>query len=269
MLVTLGTQTLDNWAGSGTGATLRIAANSTFTSSGGAIVAGQYDPSPWYRDLVCTVGTRVDGQGGTVRTLLIPTIEIPSTADSPDNPAARFSFYVKGSLDSEFVPLPGFGSIAIPAQSPLTWQALLAYNRLPEVPPVQNWQELVLALIQSATGVAPATTGIAGKVKISAAAQDGTNPIVVSITDARMQPATPTQDGLMSASDKKLFNGYIHEQLVPASSWVITHNLGRLIPNVEVLDSANSRVIGDVSYQNTNQLTISFSATFAGKAFIG
>ena len=60
---------------------------------------------------------------------------------------------------------------------------------------------------------------------------------------------------------------YIHNQDVPLAVWVITHNLGSF-PSVTVVDSSNHVVIGDVSYDNTNTLTITFSIPFAGYAYL-
>jgi len=51
------------------------------------------------------------------------------------------------------------------------------------------------------------------------------------------------------------------------SEWTITHNLGKF-PSVTVVDSANSVVVGDVDYTNSNILTITFSAAFSGCAFL-
>lgn len=60
---------------------------------------------------------------------------------------------------------------------------------------------------------------------------------------------------------------YIHNQTVPASSWSITHNLNKY-PSVTIVDTANSEIIGEVVYNNNNTLTLTFSASFSGKAFL-
>ena len=60
---------------------------------------------------------------------------------------------------------------------------------------------------------------------------------------------------------------YTHNQAVASSEWIITHNLNKY-PSIEVVDSGGSMVIGDVTYNNTNQITIKFSAAFSGKAFL-
>lgn len=60
---------------------------------------------------------------------------------------------------------------------------------------------------------------------------------------------------------------FVHTQSSASSTWSITHNLGKF-PSVSIVDSAENLVLGDVTYINNNSLTISFSATFSGKAYI-
>ncbi len=62
-------------------------------------------------------------------------------------------------------------------------------------------------------------------------------------------------------------NYYRHIQGSPAQTWEITHTLNRFVA-VTVVDSAGSMVEGDVSYLSPSQLTIEFSAPFAGEAFL-
>jgi hypothetical protein len=60
---------------------------------------------------------------------------------------------------------------------------------------------------------------------------------------------------------------YIHEQIVPASTWAIQHNLGKY-PSVTIVDSAGNVQIGDVEYVDTNNLTVSFTGSFGGRAYL-
>jgi hypothetical protein len=60
---------------------------------------------------------------------------------------------------------------------------------------------------------------------------------------------------------------YLHIQPSASTTWVITHNLNKF-PSCTVVDSAGDGVEGDVTYTNANQLTISFSAGFSGKAYL-
>ena len=56
-------------------------------------------------------------------------------------------------------------------------------------------------------------------------------------------------------------------QITPAATWNITHNLGKF-PSVSVVDTANTQVFTDVQYIDNNNLTLTFSAAFAGKAYL-
>jgi hypothetical protein len=62
-------------------------------------------------------------------------------------------------------------------------------------------------------------------------------------------------------------HAYIYDQVSPATLWTINHNLNKY-PSVTVVDSANTEVIGDVQYSNTNTLTVAFSSAFSGKAYL-
>tara|TARA_R110002012_G_scaffold1455_19_gene6218 strand:- start:12050 stop:12295 length:246 start_codon:yes stop_codon:yes gene_type:complete len=59
---------------------------------------------------------------------------------------------------------------------------------------------------------------------------------------------------------------YTHDQGVPASQWVITHNLSKKC-SVTVVDSSNQVVIGKITYNSDNQVTLDFQSSFSGKAF--
>jgi hypothetical protein len=60
---------------------------------------------------------------------------------------------------------------------------------------------------------------------------------------------------------------YTHVQSVSITTWVITHNLNYM-PNVTVIDSGGNSVEGEIFYNNTNQLTLSFSNQTSGKAYL-
>lgn len=68
---------------------------------------------------------------------------------------------------------------------------------------------------------------------------------------------------LASASDKT----FVHDQAVPSATWTITHNLGKF-PSVSVVDTQKEVYWGNVEYINSNQLKVTFSAAFAGQAFL-
>jgi hypothetical protein len=60
---------------------------------------------------------------------------------------------------------------------------------------------------------------------------------------------------------------YTHIQSVPSTTWTINHNLNKK-PSVTIVDSAETVVRGSVVYTDTNTLVLSFSAGFAGKAYL-
>lgn len=64
--------------------------------------------------------------------------------------------------------------------------------------------------------------------------------------------------------------GDLHFTFTQPSSlaqWTIQHNLGKN-PSVSVVDSAGTLVVGDVSYTDDNNLTITFISAFSGKAYL-
>lgn len=56
-------------------------------------------------------------------------------------------------------------------------------------------------------------------------------------------------------------------QNVPSTTWNISHNLNKF-PSITVVDSGNTVVIGSYEYIDRDNVTLSFSAAFAGKAYL-
>jgi len=66
----------------------------------------------------------------------------------------------------------------------------------------------------------------------------------------------------------KRFSGIIfHDQEEPTSIWVIAHNLGYL-PSVTVVDTEGDEILCKVDHDDVNQVSLTFSQPFAGKARI-
>ena len=63
-------------------------------------------------------------------------------------------------------------------------------------------------------------------------------------------------------------NTFTFSQDVPSDVWVITHTLSGKHPSVVVVDSAGTVVVGDIQYSDTNEVTITFSLPFSGKAYL-
>ena len=59
---------------------------------------------------------------------------------------------------------------------------------------------------------------------------------------------------------------YVHVQNSPLSVWNINHALNKF-PAISVVDSALSEVIGDINYVDVNNVILTFSASFSGKAY--
>jgi hypothetical protein len=91
------------------------------------------------------------------------------------------------------------------------------------------------------------------------------------VENAIANAALDTTDDLTEGATNKYFTvskvSYDHTQGVASNSWVINHNLG-FKPNVTVVDSAGTIYEGEITYTNTNSLTVSFSAAFSGKAYL-
>lgn len=62
-------------------------------------------------------------------------------------------------------------------------------------------------------------------------------------------------------------DNFIYTQSSAASVWTVNHNMGKF-PSVTILDTANDEVEGQVNHISNTQLTITFSASVAGKAIM-
>jgi len=51
------------------------------------------------------------------------------------------------------------------------------------------------------------------------------------------------------------------------TTWDITHNLGKF-PSITVIDTGNTVVTGEYNYVTNNRVILTFSAAFAGKAYL-
>ena len=69
------------------------------------------------------------------------------------------------------------------------------------------------------------------------------------------------------ANDKFGAGTYTFTQSSAATTWTIDHNLGKF-PSVTVVDSSNNVVVGFQTYNNNNQIVLTFSAAFSGKAYL-
>jgi len=58
---------------------------------------------------------------------------------------------------------------------------------------------------------------------------------------------------------------YLHQQLIPVTMWLITHNLNKY-PSVTVMDNAGSKYMTDVRYIDTNTVEIRMTYPMSGTA---
>lgn len=84
-------------------------------------------------------------------------------------------------------------------------------------------------------------------------------PITVSTDSVAMT-------GLVTANGESL-TSFTHNQTVAAVEWTINHNMNKK-PSVTIVDSANTYVIGEVEYLDSNSLRVSFKYAFKGKAYL-
>jgi hypothetical protein len=60
---------------------------------------------------------------------------------------------------------------------------------------------------------------------------------------------------------------FVFQQVVPALIWDINHNLDKF-PSVSIVNINNIVIYGDITYIDSNNIRLSFSAGFAGKAYL-
>jgi hypothetical protein len=59
----------------------------------------------------------------------------------------------------------------------------------------------------------------------------------------------------------------VHDQQVASDTWIVVHNLNKYAA-VNIVDTANDIIMGEVKYNSLNQLTITFTAAISGKAYL-
>jgi len=84
-------------------------------------------------------------------------------------------------------------------------------------------------------------------------------PITVSTTAVALT-------GTVTANGESL-TSFTYNQSVATELWIINHNMGKK-PSVTVVDSANTYVVGEVTYLDNNSLTVGFKSAFKGKAHL-
>ena len=94
----------------------------------------------------------------------------------------------------------------------------------------------------------------------------GTNPDVIQI----IAPAPGSISGInpiIVGGPLTQIVAYHHTQHVPSNIWAITHGLD-FFPNVTVADSSGNLCEGEIDYTDKDSLTITFSGSFSGDAYL-
>jgi hypothetical protein len=89
----------------------------------------------------------------------------------------------------------------------------------------------------------------------------------VSTSSIGLQGPPGAQGPAGPAGADGLSGTYEHQQAVPSSTWVITHNLNAH-PSVTVVDTSGTVWASGVNYDSPNQITITHSAPFAGSCYL-
>lgn len=114
---------------------------------------------------------------------------------------------------------------------------------------------------------------ITGDIFTVAVSDDGTkvnvveSPTYVSVASSGGVQGIQGIQGPTGPSGDPSLLYYKYEQTTPNSTWTITHNLN-FFPNVTVVDSAGAVCEGEINYVTINQLTLTFSASFSGVAYL-
>lgn len=91
--------------------------------------------------------------------------------------------------------------------------------------------------------------------------------VIDDVTSTSTSAALSANQGyvLNNLITQKQDKNFYFVQTTATNTWVIVHNLGKY-PSVTVIDSAGTEVVGDISYDSLNQITITFSGAFKGSA---
>jgi hypothetical protein len=60
---------------------------------------------------------------------------------------------------------------------------------------------------------------------------------------------------------------HVHTQGTASTTWTITHQLGGR-PQVTIVDSADTVVVGEVTYNSNSEVEVNFTSAFSGFAYL-
>lgn len=91
--------------------------------------------------------------------------------------------------------------------------------------------------------------------------------VVDDVTSTSATAALSANQGyiLNNLINEKQDKNFYFTQTTASNTWVITHNLNKY-PSATIIDSAGTEVVGNITYNSLNQITITFSGAFKGSA---
>ena len=131
-----------------------------------------------------------------------------------------------------------------------------------------NSETVTITKTKTATIV---TEGATDVVTVAIPGKSGA-PSAIAIGSVTTGPAAATITGTAADPILNLVlpsgGKYTHTQGSPATTWTINHDLGYEPGGVSIVDSGGTMVTGTVSYASVNQIVVSFTSAFGGKAYI-
>lgn len=111
-----------------------------------------------------------------------------------------------------------------------------------------------------------------------------TNQVVVAVSDNQVSLSNTESSSVeLSTQEQPVYvnlwsdnipnvmadRNYVHLQQQSVTPWVINHNLNKFCSVTVVNDESPPKVVvGDVTYDSANTLTITFGSAFSGKAYL-
>ena len=105
------------------------------------------------------------------------------------------------------------------------------------------------------------TLTVAGNLVVTGTFTDSTGSVG---TAGQILSSTVTGTKWVADAGDKTF---IFNQAIPSATWTINHMLDKF-PSITVVSTSDQVVIGDAAYTSTTQVVITFTAGFAGKAYL-
>lgn len=111
-------------------------------------------------------------------------------------------------------------------------------------------------------------TKITGGSKVVASVEED-HIAIKNVGDSRVELVTQSSPLYVSIQDEHIQydTNYEYTQTTPSSTWTVNHNLGKYC-SVTVVDPNNDVIFGEVHYNTPNQIVLTFTAAFSGKAYL-